>query len=134
MHGHFYGSSIEGLDKCDRENTLLFEVDCKGAKQIEKKLKNVVTIFVMTPSYGDLVDRIGTRGRISEQELSLRLQTARAEVQQAMDFDYLVINNIFSKAVGELRSIFIAEGCKREYRTAELMKCWAQELQRFHNK
>ncbi len=133
VHGHLYGSSAENLERCDRENILLFEVDCKGASQIEGRLKNVVSVFVMTPSFDDLVNRIKNRGSISDQELSIRLQTARNEVQQAAVFDYLVINNNFSKAVGELRSIFIAEGCRREYRASELIKHWTQEIKRFQS-
>ena len=133
VHGHLYGSSEKNLDRCDRENALLFEVDCRGAKKIRSKLKNVVSIFVMTPSFEDLVNRIKNRGRISEKELSVRLETARKEVKQAIDFDYLIINNTFSKALTELRSIFIDEGCRKEYLTSELIKRWEQEIQLFHN-
>jgi len=129
VHGHLYGSAVQNLDKGGPERGLLFEVDYKGAQQIREKLKNVMMIFVMTPSFDDLVNRIKNRGRISEQELSVRLSTARAELQHVLAFDYLVINDDYDKAANELRCIFTAERCRREYRTKEYLDLWTREIQ-----
>jgi len=129
VHGHFYGSAVQNLDKGCKGKGLLFEVDYKGAKQIRERLKKAIMIFVMTPSYGDLVNRIKNRGRISERELDLRLSTARAELQQVSNFDYLIINDDYTNAVNELLCIFSAERCRREYRTKEYLERWTHEIQ-----
>jgi len=129
VHGHLYGSATQNLDLGVKGQGLLFEVDYKGAQQIRGRLKKVIMIFVMTPSYDDLVNRIRNRGRISERELSVRLSTARAELQQVMDFDYLIINDDYNNAVNELLCIFNAERCRREYRTEEYLERWTREIQ-----
>ena len=129
VHGHLYGSAVQNLAKGGQGRGLLFEVDYKGAKQIRERLEKVIMIFVMTPSFDNLVNRIKNRGRITEKELSVRLSTARAELQQVLEFDYLIINDDYTKAVNELLCIFTAEGCRREYRTKEYLERWTREIQ-----
>ena len=130
VHGHLYGSSIKYLEGLHDEKSLLFEVDCKGARQIRRELKEAALIFVMTPSLPDLVQRIQGRGEISPEELSVRVRTATFEIQQAGDFDYLVINDRFDEAVKELQSIIIAESCKSRHRVPSWRKCWVEEIER----
>ena len=129
VHGHLYGSSVKNLQGLPVETSLLFEVDCKGARQIQQQLKEAALIFVMTPSLPDLIRRIQGRGEISPEELSVRIRTATFEIQQAADFDYLVINDRFDEAVNELQSIIIAESCKGKHRAPSWRKRWAEEIQ-----
>jgi guanylate kinase len=128
VHGHLYGSSVKNMYGLHDEKTVLFEVDCKGARQIRRELKEAALIFVMTPSLPDLIRRIQGRGEISPEELSVRIRTATFEIQQVGDFDYLVINDRFDEAVKELQSIIIAESCKGRYRVPSWRKRWAEEI------
>lgn len=133
VHGHLYGSSIENLRGVSDEKSLLFEVDCKGARKIRQELEEAVLIFVMTPSLPDLIRRIQGRGEISPEELSVRIRTATFEIQQVADFDYLVINDRFDEAVNELQSIIIAESCRGQHRVPSWRKRWAEEIDAHQN-
>jgi guanylate kinase len=82
----------------------------------------------MTPSIADLISRIQGRGETSPEELSVRLGTAKAEIQQAADFDYLVINDGFAEAVNELKSIMIAESCRYRQSVAFWRERWTREI------
>jgi guanylate kinase len=128
VHGHLYGSSIDNVKKSAEEKALLFEVDCRGARQISRTLKEAVLVFVMTPSIADLIGRIQGRGEMSPEELSLRIVTAKSEIQQAADFDYLVINDGFTEAVDELKSIMVAESCRHRQSVASWRERWTKEI------
>ena len=128
VHGHLYGSSNENLRGLADEKSLLFEVDCKGARKIRQELKEAVLIFVMTPSLPDLIRRIQGRGEMRPEELSSRISTATFEIQQVVDFDYLVINDRFDEAVNELRSVIIAESCRGRHRIPSWRKRWAEDI------
>jgi guanylate kinase len=128
VHGHLYGSSIENVSPSAEDKALLFEVDCGGAKQIRGALQEAVLIFVMTPSVADLISRIRGRGEMSPKELSVRIRTAKSEIRQVSDFDYLVINDRFSEAVDELRSILVAESCGHRQRVSLWRERWSKEI------
>jgi guanylate kinase len=128
VHGHLYGSSIENLQGVAGGSSLLFEVDCKGARQIRQGLHGAVLIFVMTPSLDDLIRRIEGRGGIGQEELSVRIRTAKSEILQAADFDYLIINDRFPEAVNELKSIIVAESCRTQCRLPPWRERWAKQI------
>jgi guanylate kinase len=131
VHGHRYGSSLEDLRGAAKTQSLLFEVDWKGASQIRRKIEDAVLVFVMTPSLDDLIRRIEGRGAMSPEELSVRVRTATLEIQKVEDFDYLVINDSFDEALDELRSIITAQSCKRRHRAPAWRERWAKEIEAY---
>jgi guanylate kinase len=129
VHEHRYGSSLENLRSGEKTQSLLFEVDWKGASHVRREIKEAVLIFVMTPSLDDLIRRIKGRGPISPEELSVRIRTATLEIQKVADFDYLVINDSFDIALNELQSIITVESCKGRHRIPAWTERWAKEIQ-----
>ena len=129
VHEHRYGSSRENLRSGEKTQSLLFEVDWKGASRIRLEMEEAVLVFVMTPSLEDLIRRIEGRGAMSPEELSVRIRTATLEIQKVQDFDYLVINDSFDEALNELQSIIIAESCKRRHRIPAWTERWAKEIE-----
>ena len=127
VHGHLYGSAIENLQQAGEDEALLFEVDCNGARQIRERIKEAISIFIMTPSFQDLVSRIKNRGGMTEPELQLRIRRAKDEVRQLVEYDYLVINDDFSTALQEIKCICIAERCRSRYRIKYWMEKWLDE-------
>ena len=129
VHGHRYGSSLENLSSGEKTQSLLFEVDWKGASQIRREIKEAVLVIVMTPSLDDLIRRIKGRGAINPEELSVRIRTATLEIQQVQNFDYLVINDSFDQALNELQSIITVEFCKRRHHIPTWTERWAKEIE-----
>ena len=128
VHGEFYGTSTGNLRSVPRECALLFEVDCQGAVAIRRNLPGAVLIFVMTPSFPDLVARIRNRGPIRARELDVRIRTATEEIRRADAFQYVVINDRFSEASLTFQSILRAERCRAERVLAGRAERWEEEI------
>jgi guanylate kinase len=133
VHGYRYGSSMENLRSSAERQSLLFEVDWKGASQIRREINEAVLVFVMTPSLDDLIRRIKGRGAMNPEELFARIQTATLEIQRVADFDYLVINDSFGEALDELESIITVGSCRRRHSIPAWTEHWAKEIEAQRN-
>ncbi len=118
VFGNYYGtakSSVQAM--LDKGTDVILEIDWQGALQVQQmfhegKLADTVQelnmIFILPPSKEALLERLSTRGQDSEEVIKKRLAGAVAEMQQYDKFDYLVINDDFQQALGELTAIITA--------------------------
>ena len=83
-------------------------------KVIQDKL--AVSLFLVPPSFEERSRRLHSRGTDSEETIQQRLATARREVKEIVNYDYIVVNDTVDQAVGEILAILIAEGCRKERR------------------
>ncbi|HEX4856071.1 MAG TPA: guanylate kinase [Limnobacter sp.] len=113
VHGNYYGTSrawIESQMAVDRD--VLLEIDWQGAEQVVRRVDNVVSIFILPPSLEELEKRLRGRGTDSEEVILARMGAARLEIEQARHFDYVILNDDFSQALLELKSIVFASRCR----------------------
>lgn len=120
VHGHCYGTSKREIASKSRSGDLMLDIDVQGARQMMASGIPVVPVFVLPPRYQDLVRRLRGRGEDKPEVIKRRLRNARAEVRQAVKFDYIVINDRLDRAVLELESIILASRCRRDARRAAL--------------
>ena len=71
-----------------------------------------VLIFVMPPSWEELRSRLERRGEDSADTIEQRLLNARTELAQAKSFDYVIINELFERALFDLKTIVHAQRLK----------------------
>jgi guanylate kinase len=117
VHGRFYGTSHEEIRQSRASGTsLLLDIDIQGAAQIKAAYPDTITVFLLPPSMEELERRIRARGENTEAQIALRLRNATREIEHHAFFTYLVVNDDLEAAYDELRSIFIAEGCRTERR------------------
>jgi len=110
VHGNLYGTSLNTLQKCrDDGIDLILDIDCQGASQLKVKQVAGVNIFILPPSFKELRFRLEGRGSDSQEVIEKRLVNAEDEIRQAGWYDYIVVNDVFSRAVEDLKSIVIAE-------------------------
>jgi guanylate kinase len=110
VHGNLYGTSLKTLQKCREDGIdLILDIDCQGAAQLKEKQVEGVNIFILPPSYKELRSRLEGRGSDSPDVIEKRLVNAEDEIRQAGWYDYIVVNDVFSRAVEDLKSIVIAE-------------------------
>ncbi len=84
---------------------VLFDIDWQGFRQLKAALPgDVVGVFIKPPSMQALRERLVARGD-AEQEIARRMDRAEAEISHAGEFDFVVENADFDKALGELRGI-----------------------------
>src|SRR5579864_2622107 len=121
VHGNLYGTSMAEVDRARATpgcTGLIFDIDYQGARQIKSKTTDVVTVFILPPSMGELERRL--RGRASEtaEVVARRFAVAKREIEHYALFDFLVVNDDVQRAFDELRSIAIGERARRERRAA----------------
>ena len=103
---NYYGTpKAPVMSAIENGRDIFIEVDVNGAKQIKKKLPEIISIFIMPPSFNELKNRLIGRGTDDSEVVEARLQTALLEMGKAVDYDYIVVNGDIQKAVGDMISI-----------------------------
>ena len=104
VHGvHKYGTPRKPVvEALARGEQVLLEIDIQGAVQIKKSMPEAQVIFIAPPTWNDLVSRLAGRGTETKEEMAKRLETARAELSTADNFDFKVINDDVAKCAEEV--------------------------------
>ncbi len=111
VHGHTYGTPRRNLHAAlERGQHLVMDIDVQGALQVRTHVPDAILVFVLPPSADTLVERLRGRGTEDDEMVKRRLRNARGELERALDFDYVVINENLDQAVGEVRAIAVGEG------------------------
>lgn len=110
VHGNLYGTSIATLRESREAGVdILLDIDCQGAAQLKEKQVEGVNIFILPPSYRELRHRLEGRNADSPETIEMRIANAAGEIREAHWYDYIVVNDIFSRAVEDLKAIIVAE-------------------------
>jgi guanylate kinase len=113
VHGHLYGTSRAAIeDDLRRGQDVVLEIDWQGALQIKQLFPNAVLIFVLPPSWDELLQRLKRRGEDKPDVIERRMANARVEVAQARHFDFVIINALFEAAVFDLKTIVHSQRLK----------------------
>ena len=113
VHGNLYGTSRHAIEeRIKGGEDVVLEIDWQGALQIKKIFPNAVLIFILPPSYEELLQRLHRRGEDSPDVIEVRMANAREEVAQAQFFDYVVVNALFESALFDLKTIVHAQRLK----------------------
>ncbi len=113
VHGQRYGTSKKVIeDRIAEGADVILEIDFQGALQIKKIFANAVLIFILPPSWEELRARLLRRGEDAVETIELRLSNAALEVAQAREFDFVIINELFERALFDLKAIVHAQRLK----------------------
>ncbi len=114
VFGNRYGTSMTWLSaRIDEGRDILLEIDWQGAAQLRKLKPEAVSIFILPPSLEVLEKRLRGRGTDAAEVIARRIATAREEMTHVIDFNYVIINEDFERAMHDLVSIVRAERLKR---------------------
>lgn len=115
VHGAFYGTARNVADIALTSRCLVvFDIDIQGGSSLKRKYPDAVLVFIVPPSMDELERRLRARATDEDEKIRGRLLAARAEIERGTQtYDYLVVNDQLEVAFGELRSIVIAEACRR---------------------
>jgi guanylate kinase len=113
VHGNLYGTSRAAIEeRMARGEDVVLEIDFQGALQIKQIFPYAVLIFILPPSWDELMQRLNRRGDTAPEVIATRMANARVEVAQAQNFDFVVVNAVFDTAVFDLKSIVHAQRLK----------------------
>ena len=110
---YYYGTPLEPVKKWLNEGKSVFLIiEVQGAAIVRSKMPGAKSIFILPPSFDALEKRM--RGRLEDDEESIqrRLAIARGEIERAVEFDYILLNDDLETAVTEFESICKYEICR----------------------
>ena len=109
VFGNYYGTAQRTVkEQLAKGHDVLLEIDWQGAEQVRKLFPDSRQIFILPPSQFDLRQRLSNRGTDSVEVIEHRLSCAVEDMQQYVNFDYIIINDDFNKALHDLESVIIA--------------------------
>ena len=113
VHNHRYGTSKKAIeDRMSQGADVILEIDFQGAVQIKRIFANAISIFILPPSWEELRSRLERRGEDSADVIELLLKNAAIEVAQVAQFDFVIINELFDRALFDLKAIIHSQRLK----------------------
>ncbi|HET7369564.1 MAG TPA: guanylate kinase [Gammaproteobacteria bacterium] len=108
---HHYGTGREQVEQSLAAGIdMLLEIDWQGARQVRAAMPDAISIFILPPSRAELERRLRGRRTDSDDVIERRLRDAEADMSHWDEFDYIVVNDNFEHALGQLKSIITGAG------------------------
>ena len=128
VYKNLYGTPKDTvLEKLNRGENILLEIDIQGALQVKKRYPEGVFIFILPPSMKELKNRIIGRGSETPESLERRFSSAYEELDFVNQYDYYIINDQVKKAADLMESIIDAERCKVIEDIEDIVKMFKEE-------
>ncbi len=125
---NFYGTARESVETTlDKGIDVVLEIDWQGAQQVRKMLPESISIFILPPSISILQQRLEGRGQDSKETIARRMDDAIDEMKHFKEFDYIIVNNDFNKALTEIKSIVISQRLLKN-RQLKVLKSFLNKL------
>jgi guanylate kinase len=106
---NFYGTAQQTVENnLEKGIDVILEIDWQGAQQVRKLIPASLSIFILPPSIETLRHRLEMRGKDDIEIIERRMKDAVTEMSHYPEFDYLIVNDDFSVALNELKSVIIA--------------------------
>ncbi|HKD53059.1 MAG TPA: guanylate kinase [Steroidobacteraceae bacterium] len=108
---NLYGTSRAFVEEqLHAGHDVLLEIDWQGAQQVRRAMPECVSVFVLPPSRRTLAERLARRATDTEEVIARRLADGAADMSHYKEFDYVVVNDDFARAVEDLRLIVDGRG------------------------
>ena len=104
-----YGTTRQAVqDRLAQGLDVILEIDWQGARQVRQLMPDTVGIFILPPSRDALEYRLNNRGQDSADIIARRMRDAVNEISHYAEFDYLIVNDDFDRALQEMTSVVTA--------------------------
>lgn len=121
VFGNYYGTSRDWVVKTLANGLdVILEIDWQGSQQIKQLFSDCISIFILPPSMKDLSDRLHKRNQDNPSVIQQRLADAKTAVSHISEFDFVVVNDDFEKALKDLKIIMKAG---RLLQKNQMVKC-----------
>lgn len=109
---NYYGTPKKPVKAmCENGYDVVLEIEVNGAMQIKQKVSDAVMIFLMPPSYNELMNRLVSRDTESDDVIKKRMDIALEEIKMAVQYDYIVVNDNIDEAITKIRNIISSKKC-----------------------
>ncbi len=116
VFGRSYGTPRAPVEASLAEgHDVLFDIDWQGTQQLAEKARaDLVSVFVLPPSWDELERRLTARAQDDSAEINRRMEKAAGEISHWAEYDYVIVNRDVARSVEEIRVILLAERLKRQ--------------------
>lgn len=113
VFGNYYGTSKAAIaDKLQQGIDIFLDIDWQGARQVKRQNPDAIGIFILPPSKDALLTRLINRGQDSHEVIESRMAQAVSEMSHYNEFDYLILNDQFDKALQQMSAVVEAQRAK----------------------
>jgi guanylate kinase len=118
VFGYRYGTPKAPVKQALRQGRdILFDIDWQGTQQLEAAMgEDLVSIFILPPSMGELERRLRSRGTDSDEVIADRMARAAAEISHWPEYEYVLVNRDMAQCLAQVQAIVAAERLKRTRR------------------
>jgi guanylate kinase len=110
VFGNYYGTARRFLREAEQEGQdLLLDIDVQGAAQIQQKLPDATSIFILPPNRKTLEERLRKRSEDREEVIQRRLVTATREIENYDRYNYILVNDRLEDSIEILQAIVRSE-------------------------
>ena len=115
VFGRYYGTpKTPVMEAVEEGRDVVFDIDWQGAQALaEQAPEDTVRIFILPPSLELLEDRLRKRGQDTPDVIKGRMERAKDEISHWHEYDYVIVNDDFARALEKLNQILHAERLKR---------------------
>lgn len=111
VFNNYYGTSLKNINRLlSKGKNVFLDIDWQGAQQIKKKIPYSKSIFLLPPSKKELFFRLKKRNQDNKKVILNRMKNFSTEIKHYLEYDYLLINDNFDRALSNLK--FIVSACK----------------------
>ncbi|MEO7795516.1 MAG: guanylate kinase [Thermoanaerobaculia bacterium] len=113
VHGNFYGTSNAAvLPFLEHGVDVVVDLDVQGAERLMQRFPAANSIFILPPSYADLVLRLNGRSLDGSEEIARRLAVSLWEIKRFDRYQYVIINDDAARASQALAAIVLEKRCR----------------------
>jgi guanylate kinase len=113
VFGDYYGTAKRFMAEAEvRGHDLLLDIDVQGASQLQQKLPEAISIFILPPSMQELEKRLRRRSTVDQvpnEVIEKRLKAAKREIENYENYDYILVNAALEDSIERLRAIILSE-------------------------
>lgn len=113
IFGNYYGTSKQWIEEqLAIGKDIILEIDWQGARQVKWMIPSSIGIFILPPSLQALQTRLTRRAQDNPEVIAHRMAQASLEMSHYQEYEFVIINDDFDRALFELKSIIVAERLK----------------------
>ncbi len=115
IYDNYYGTPRKPVfEAIEKGSDILFELEWQGFKKLrETTAKDIVSIFILPPSWSEMERRLRTRAKDTPQVIAAKLDKASEEIGHCIEYDYIIVNQDITESVDVAMSVIKAERIKR---------------------
>jgi len=102
---NYYGTPVRQLEEKLECGSVILDIEPIGAKNVRNKRDDAILIFITAPSWEELEQRLRGRGDTEEDQIAIRLDRAKWELEQQSWYDHVVVNDSVERCAEEILNI-----------------------------